>query len=172
MTGYAGSRVYVGNLSLREEPHTDPHLPLKMMIPTLSWKTLRVLCGCSVHGTRNERVGIIFFSGMFWSVWGSPRRLQVPYVIPRPGVTRHMLSRLGLKLPQFGSWQCDRQGMNWQKCLHRNLFCSDGSELENSMIALFLTLFRAKYTKHAAQLCSLVSSVVRFFFKNLHNNTV
>ena len=53
----------------------------------------------SVHGTRNEwvgvchdRVGIIFFSGMWGSVWGSSRRLQVPYVIPRPGVTRHIKS--------------------------------------------------------------------------------
>ena len=26
------------------------------------------------------------------SVWGSSRRLQVPYVIPRPGVPRHMLA--------------------------------------------------------------------------------
>ena len=36
--------------SLREEPHTDPHILLRKMIPTLS---LQVLCGCSVNGTRN-----------------------------------------------------------------------------------------------------------------------
>ena len=52
-----------------------------------------------MHGTRDERVGvchdrvgIIFFSGMLGSVWGSSRRLQVPYVIPRPGVTHHALA--------------------------------------------------------------------------------
>ena len=64
---------------------------MKKRTPTLS---LRVLCGCSVHGTRNERdgvcherVGVLFFSGISGSVWGSPRRLQVPYVIPRLGST-------------------------------------------------------------------------------------
>ena len=48
-----------------------------------------------MHGTRNERVGIcynrvgiIFFSGKSGSVWGSSRRLQVPYVIPRPETRR------------------------------------------------------------------------------------
>ena len=65
-----------------KNPCTDPRPALKKMIPTLSWQTptisLRVLCGCSVHGTRNEkvavchnRVGIIFFCGMWGSVWGS-----------------------------------------------------------------------------------------------------
>ena len=43
--------------------------PQKKMIPTLSWQTptlsFRVLCGCSVHGTRNERVGIIF---LLWGI--------------------------------------------------------------------------------------------------------
>ena len=88
--------------SLREELHTDPHIPVRKMIPTLSWQppthSLRVLCGCSVHGTPNERVGvchdrvgIIFLSGMWGSVWGSSRRLQVSYVIPRPGVPCHIL---------------------------------------------------------------------------------
>ena len=42
-------------------------------------RSLQVLCGCSVHGTRNERVGvshervgIIFFSVMWGSVLDSP----------------------------------------------------------------------------------------------------
>ena len=30
------------------------------------------------------------FSGMLGSVWGSSRRLQIPYVILGPGVPRHM----------------------------------------------------------------------------------
>ena len=99
--GTPGLGITSGTCSLRGEPHTNPHPPLKKRTPTLSWQTptlsLRVLCGCSVHGTRNERVGvcqdrvgIIFFSGMLESVWGSSRRLQVPYVIPRPIVTRHV----------------------------------------------------------------------------------
>ena len=105
LTGYPGSRDYVGTCSLREEPHTDPNIPMKKMIPTLSGQTpiflLRVLTGCSVHGTRNEgfgvchdRVGIIFFGGMLGSVWGSSRRLHVPYVNPRPGVPRRILSQI------------------------------------------------------------------------------
>ena len=35
-------------------------------------------------------VGIIFFSGMLGSVWSSSWRLQVPYVILRPGVHHHI----------------------------------------------------------------------------------
>ena len=62
------------------------------MITTLSWHTptlsLRVLCGCSVHF--HDRVGIIFLSGMLGLVWGSSRRLLVPYVIPRPFVPRYI----------------------------------------------------------------------------------
>ena len=42
-------------------------------------------------GGFHERVGVLFFSWIWGSVWGSPRRLQVPYVIPRPGVPRHIL---------------------------------------------------------------------------------
>ena len=120
MTGYARSRDYVGNLySLRR-------LENPTLIPTSHLKTgpRPSRCGCSVHGTRNERVGVcnervglcnervgvcnervgvcnervevcnervgVFFSGMLGSVWDSPRRLQVPYVIPRPGVPRHI----------------------------------------------------------------------------------
>ena len=41
-------------------------------------------------GVFHERVGVLFFNGGWGSVWGPPRRLQVPYVIPRPGVPRHM----------------------------------------------------------------------------------
>ena len=104
MTGYAGSRDYVyGTCSLREKPHTDPHHPLKKTIPTLSWQTptlsLRVLCGCSVHGTRNEsvgvchdRVGIIFFQwGMGSSVGFFTETTGSLYVIPGSGVVRHIL---------------------------------------------------------------------------------
>ena len=92
MTIYSISIQYKRDLTastkyLRGELHTDPNIPLKKMTTTLS---LRVLCGCSVHGTRNERVGVLFFSGMWGSVWFSPRRLQVHYVIPRPGVPRHI----------------------------------------------------------------------------------
>ena len=39
---------------------TDPNIQLKKRTPTLS---LRVLCGCSVHRTRNERVGVLFSVG-------------------------------------------------------------------------------------------------------------
>ena len=72
------------------------------MIPDLSWHTpnlsLRVPNGCSDHGTCNgrvgachDRVGIIFFIGMLGSVWGSSRTETTgPYVIPRPGVPRHI----------------------------------------------------------------------------------
>ena len=38
----------------------------------------------------HERVGILFFSGTWGSVWGSPRRLQVLYLIPGPGVPRNI----------------------------------------------------------------------------------
>ena len=41
-------------------------------------------------GVFHERVRVLFFSGMWGSVLGSPWRLQVPYVIPGPGVPRHM----------------------------------------------------------------------------------
>ena len=50
-----------------------------------------------MHGTSNERVGvchdrvgIIFFCGMWGSVWSYPWILQVVNVIPRPGVPRHI----------------------------------------------------------------------------------
>ena len=89
MTEYAGSRDYVGNRSLREEPHTDPHIPLKKMIPTRLWQTptlsLPVPCTKHPHRTRNERVGvchdrvgIIFFNRMWGSVWGSSGSLRNP----------------------------------------------------------------------------------------------
>ena len=56
----------------RREPVVSVKNPT--LIPTSHW----------------DRVGIIFLSGMLWSVWGSSRRLQVPYVIPRPCVPRHI----------------------------------------------------------------------------------
>ena len=76
---------------------------MRKMIPTLSWKTptlsFRVPCPDHTHRSRNERVGvchdrvgIIFFSGMWGSVWYSSRRLQVFYVILGSGVVRHMIS--------------------------------------------------------------------------------
>ena len=57
------------------------------MTPTLS---LLVLCGCFVHRTRHQRVGVMVCSRMCGSAWGPSRRLHVPYVIPRPGVPRHI----------------------------------------------------------------------------------
>ena len=57
MTGYAGFRDYVGNLySLRKEPHTGPNIPDPTgkddpdPVVADSDLSLRVLCGCSVHG--------------------------------------------------------------------------------------------------------------------------
>ena len=51
-----------------------------------------------VHRTRNERVGVcnervgvLFFSGMCRLMWGLVQRLRGPYVIPRPGVPPHMI---------------------------------------------------------------------------------
>ena len=53
-------KIVIDGLRLREEPHTDPHPPLKKMIPTLSWQTPTL----------------------------SSRRLQVFYLIPGSGVVR------------------------------------------------------------------------------------
>ena len=55
----------------------------------------------SVHGIRNERVGVFhervaessFFSGMRGSVWGSQRKLQVPYLNPE---TRRTTSHISI----------------------------------------------------------------------------
>ena len=46
--------------------------------------SVRVFCA------RNSQREVLFFSGMWGLVWGSQRRPQVPYVIPRPGVPRHL----------------------------------------------------------------------------------
>ena len=71
MPGYAGSRDYVGNL----------HRTLNEGV-----------------GVCHDRVGNIFFRGGLGSVWGSSRGLQVPYVIPRPGVIpRHIEVELNVK---------------------------------------------------------------------------
>ena len=97
---------------LRREPVVSVKNPT--LIPTSHWKrwsrlcrdswqtltlSLQVPCTEHPHRTRNERVGvchdrvgIIFLSGGWGSVWGSSRRLLVPYVIPRPGVPRHFLT--------------------------------------------------------------------------------
>ena len=91
MTGYVGSRDYIGTLqSLWRTLHIDPHIQLKNRTPTLSLQTptlsLRVFCA------QNSKLEgrSLYFSWMCGSVWGPPRRLRVPYVIPRPGVPRHM----------------------------------------------------------------------------------
>ena len=101
------------------------NIPLKKMIPTLSWQTLtlslRVLCWFSVHGTRNERigvchdrVGIIFLSWGWGSVWGSSRRLQVPYVIPRPGVPRHIVEQQSLSVLTHNHINLSLESSNWK----------------------------------------------------------
>ena len=75
--GTPGLGITYGTYSLRWEPHTDPHIPLKKMIPNLSWKTptlsLRVLCGCSVHCSNHsyilyliiKEIALIFASNLF-----------------------------------------------------------------------------------------------------------
>ena len=77
MTGYAGSRDYVGNSV------ENPTLVASSVHSTPAQNSQRD--GRSFH----ERVGVLFFNGMWESVWSSPRRLQV-YVIPRPGVPHHI----------------------------------------------------------------------------------
>ena len=47
---------------------------------------------CMYFSICQATLGLGIFSGMWGSVWGSPQRLQVPYVIPRPSVPRHMHS--------------------------------------------------------------------------------
>ena len=86
MTGYAA-------LGLRGKPEKEDPDPLVADSNPLIASSVRVF----VQGTRNERVGVyhkrvwvLFFSGMWVSVWGSPCRLHVPYVIPRLGVPHHM----------------------------------------------------------------------------------
>ena len=61
-----GLGITKGTCSFHVKNHgyTAPNIPLKKMIPALSWQTptlsLRVLCGCSVHGTRNLTLHLIF----------------------------------------------------------------------------------------------------------------
>ena len=80
--GYAGSRDYVENLQSPWRTYTDPRIPLKNRTPTLA-PCAGVLC-IELARIRSESA-VLFFSGMCGSVWGPPRRLQVPYVILRPG---------------------------------------------------------------------------------------
>ena len=108
--------VFLENPTLTFTSHWKKIIPtLSWKTPTLSWKTptlsLRVPCTEHLHRTCNERVGvfhvrvgIIFFSGRWGSVWGSSRRLQVPYAIPRPGVVRHLRTNVepGEVLPDPG----------------------------------------------------------------------
>ena len=85
---------YVGNLqSPWRTPHWSPS-PLKKMILTRNERV----------GVCHDSVGIIFFSGKWGSLRGSSRRLQVPYVIPRPDVTCHIYTR---KLRKEFYWQKD-----------------------------------------------------------------
>ena len=74
----------------------QPLPPALLLMDSLENENI-ALCTEHPHRTHNDRVavchdrvGIIFFSGMLGSVWGSSRRLQIPYVIPRPGVPRHI----------------------------------------------------------------------------------
>ena len=91
-------------VSVVDPTHTYPHIPQKNRTPALSLQTPRAnplvafLCTEHPHITRNdrvrvcnERVGVLLLSGMFGSVWSPSRRLQIAYVIPRPGVIRHIL---------------------------------------------------------------------------------
>ena len=102
MTGYAGSRDYVGNLqSPSWTPHISTHPTEKQDSGPLVADPnplVAFLCTEHPHITRNdrvrvcnERVGVLLFSGMCGSVWSPSRRLQIAYVIPRPGVIRHIL---------------------------------------------------------------------------------
>ena len=71
MTGYAGSRDYVGT---SQSPQKTPH---RFTHPTEKQDS-DPLVASSVH------------SGMCGSVWGLQQRLRGPYVIPGPGVPRHI----------------------------------------------------------------------------------
>ena len=67
-------------------------------ISVSNWKVdsdplVRNLCELRKVWTRTDfsREGrSLLFRGIHRYAWGPPRRLRVPYVIPRPGVPRHM----------------------------------------------------------------------------------
>ena len=106
---YDGVRQVSG---LRKEPVVSVENPT--LIPTSHWKRgprpsrrrLRPsrceFCTGVLCTELHERVGVLYFSGMWGLVWGSPRRLQVPYVIPRPDVPRHitLLAVLDISSPR------------------------------------------------------------------------
>ena len=78
--------------------HSGPYFVEEFNIDRMMTLSLYIYDGVRrVLGLRMEPVvsvenPTLFFSGMWESVWGFPRRLQVPYVIPRPGVPRHICS--------------------------------------------------------------------------------
>ena len=89
MTGYAGSRDYTGNL---QSPWRTPH---RSTHPTERQDNDHLFAtrgsNLQLEGRSLQRQGgVLLGSGMCGWVWGPPWRLQVPYVIPRPGVRRHI----------------------------------------------------------------------------------
>ena len=116
-------RLRRASQSPQKTPHRSSH-PTEKQTPTLS---LRVLSGLRTiwsnkYPTQNsQRVGRgLFFSGMCGYVWGLPRRRRGLYVIPRPGVPRHIqgdamiikqlwskcrLYTLSFKQVQLESWE-------------------------------------------------------------------
>ena len=104
MTGYAGSRVYVGT---PPSPWRTSHIsvyPNEKQTPTLSQE---FCAGCGQFEVisnphRTLARGSEFFSGMCGYVWGPLQRLRGPYVIPRPGVSYVTDQDLELKIdPRF-----------------------------------------------------------------------
>ena len=92
MTGYSGSRDYVETTqSPQKTTHRSTHSTEKQdsdpVVVTSVW--VQVF---------NERVGVLFFSGMCGSVWGLLRRLLGLYIISRPGVPSHIYSTGSLRM--------------------------------------------------------------------------
>ena len=78
---------------LRSRPNTYPNIPLKNTLRPSHKNSVWVSYYFILFATCREflRKGrSMFFSGMFGYVWGLLWRLRGPYVIPRPGVPRHM----------------------------------------------------------------------------------
>ena len=98
MSGYAWSRDYVRiSQSPQKTPHGSTH-PKEKQTPTLS---LRVLCGLLItsnpsnssqpaQNSQWEGWSHVFQWDESISVQGLLRRLRGPYVIPRPGLPRHI----------------------------------------------------------------------------------
>ena len=88
MTGYAGSRDFVGSpQSPQKTPHRSTH-PTEKQTPTLSQEIFAGFELFEVTRTELLREGrSLFFSVMCGYVWGL---LRGPYVISRPGVPSHI----------------------------------------------------------------------------------